>query len=60
MNEVSIPFNIDNVDSMPSIIMASGEATSESTRLWLITRQNWIIIEQLSKLNQNIEKLIEK
>lgn len=59
IDEVSIPFNIDNVDSMPSLDHDAAERPSVLTRLWLISRQNWMIIEQLSKMNQNIEKLIE-
>ena len=59
LREVSLMFNVDNVDTMPSLYAPAGEDVSNLTRLWLITRQNWMIIEQLSHLNQNIEKLLK-
>lgn len=59
LSEVTSPFNIDNIDSMPKLYAPSGESQSELTRLWLITRQNWMIIDQLSKLNQTMSELLE-
>ena len=59
LNEVGSPFNIDNVESMPKLYATTGESISELTRLWLITRQNWMIIDQLSKLNQTMSELLE-
>lgn len=59
LGEVSKMFNVDNVDLMPPLYAPSGEDVSSLTRLWLISRQNWMIIEQLSRLNQNMEKLLE-
>lgn len=39
---------------------AKAEEQAKVTYLSALTEQNWMIIRQLSRLNKNIEKLLEK
>ncbi len=43
-----------------ALSFARAEEQAKVTYLSVLTEQNWIIIRQLSRLNKNIEKLLEK
>ncbi|HHU62819.1 MAG TPA: hypothetical protein GXZ32_01180 [Clostridiales bacterium] len=43
-----------------ALSFARAEEQAKVTYLSALTEQNWIIIRQLSRLNKNIEKLLEK
>ena len=43
-----------------ALSFAKAEEQAKVTYLSALTEQNWMIIRQLSRLNKNIEKLLEK
>lgn len=43
-----------------ALSFAKGEEQAKVTYLSALTEQNWLIINQLSRLNSNIEKLMDK
>ena len=43
-----------------ALSFAKAEEQAKVTYLSALTEQNWMIIRQLSRLNRNIEKLLEK
>ena len=53
---------IDSFTDYPYWQLTKADTKAEEQMMkweWLITRQNWLILNQLAKLNNNIEKLIK-